>query len=69
MEIDSVQAQQPFECFGIPLQENVEEDGSAVRVPPGWNRRSWFLPDPALLGVEALPSSPVAAAVEIDRVL
>ncbi len=68
MELDSVQAQQPFECFGTPVHVNVEADGSATPMPPGWNRRSWFLPDPALLGIEALPSSPVAAAVEIDRV-
>ena len=68
MEIDSVQAQQPFECFGIPVPVDVEAEGCDARTPPGWNRRSWFLPDPALLGLEALPSSPVAAAVEIDRV-
>ena len=68
MEIDSVRAQESFECFGIPHPLSLEADGSLVPRPPGWNRRAWFLQDVALLGAEALPSSPVCAAVEIDRV-
>lgn len=68
MEIDGARAQEPFECFGIPVHVSVEADGSAAPTPPGWNRRRWFLHEAALLGVEALPSSPVCAAVEIERV-
>ncbi len=68
MEIDSARAQESYECFGIPLHVSVEADGTAAPTPPGWNRRAWFLHEGSLLGVEALPSSPVAAAVEIDRV-
>ncbi|HXS53672.1 MAG TPA: hypothetical protein VN782_14155 [Usitatibacter sp.] len=68
MEIDSARAQEPFECFGIPLATSREAELAPTPVPPGWNRRSWFLHEGALLGIEALPSSPVAAAVEVDRV-
>jgi len=68
MELDSARAQESFECFGIPLGERVEAQPSPAPTPPGWNRRGWFLHEGALLGVEALPSAPVAAAVEIDRV-
>ncbi len=68
MAIDTALAQESFECFGVPLHVSVEADGSVAPLPPGWNRRAWFLHDAALLGIEALPSSPVTAAVEIDRV-
>lgn len=68
MEIDSARAQESFECFGIPPASRADPAISSAPMPPGWNRRGWFLHEGALLGVEALPSSPVAAAVEIDRV-
>lgn len=68
MEIDSGRMQESFECFAIPLAARAEAQILPAPAPPGWNRRRWFLHEGALLGIEALPSSPVAAAVEIDRV-
>jgi hypothetical protein len=68
MEIDSARDQEPFECFGIPLATRREAELPSAPTPPGWNRRGWFLHEGALLGVEALPSAPVPAAVEIDRI-
>ncbi|HET7546904.1 MAG TPA: hypothetical protein VFJ86_04005 [Usitatibacter sp.] len=68
MELDSARDQESFECFGIPLHVHVEADGSFEPQPPGWNRRKWLLPDGASLGLEALPSPPLAADIEIEVV-
>ena len=68
MADDSARAQESFECFGVPVHVSVESDGSVAPMPPGWNRRAWFLHEGTLLGVEAQPSSPIAAAVEIEQV-
>lgn len=68
MQIDSVQAQQPWECQGIPLPVSVEADGTPPPTPPGWGRRDWVFREAALLGAEAIPSPPLTAAVELDIV-
>jgi len=68
MKIDSAQAQESWECFGIDVPVTVETDGSPTPAPPGWRRRDWVMRDAALLGMEATPSLPCAAAVELDIV-
>lgn len=68
MELDSALAQESFECFGIPLHVHVEADGSFTPPPAGWHRRNWLLREVASLGIEALPSPPLAASIEIEVV-
>jgi hypothetical protein len=68
MPIHSVQAQESWECQGIPFPVNVEADGTPAPTPPGWGRRDWVLREAALLGAEAIPSPPLSAAVEIEIV-
>jgi hypothetical protein len=64
--MDRMDEQEHFECFGVPQHVHVEVDGSAARVPPGWGRRDWLLREAAQLGMEAMPSPPMAPAFELD---
>lgn len=68
MAPDTARDQESFECFGIPLHVHVEADGSFAPQPRGWNRRKWLLHDGAPLGVEAMPSPSLTAAIEIEVV-
>jgi hypothetical protein len=68
MQIDSVQAQESWECFDVPSIVCVEADGAPAPTPPGWGRRDGVMREAALLGAEAIPSPPLTAAVELDIV-
>ncbi len=52
--------QEQYECFGVPPHVCVETEGWSAPRPAGWSRRNWVLREAALLGAEAIPSSPLA---------
>ena len=64
--MDSGYEQEQYECFDIPPHVWVESDGSAAPQLPGWSRRNWILREAADLGAEAIPSPPVAGALDLN---
>ena len=64
----TVDEQEQYECFGVPLHVHVESDGSAAPLLPGWGRRDWLLREAAHLGMEAMPSPQMPPAFELDIV-
>lgn len=55
-----------YECFDIPPHVRVECDGVAAPTPPGWFRRQWIQREVAHLGMEAMPSPPLAPGLELQ---